>query len=85
MAPAGKATLARPVVERSPAPLAQFGTGNFKDSETTGFFLSPIPGEAVNFKGSKFGDDYSNELPAKILALTTVATPLLFIYLLVIS
>jgi hypothetical protein len=44
--------------------------------------VSPLP---QNFKGSKFGDDYSNELPAKILALTTVATPLLFIYLLVIS
>jgi len=46
---------------------------------STGFFLSPIPGEAVNFKGSKFGDDYSNELPAKALVLATVATPLFFI------
>jgi len=31
---------------RSSTPLCQFGTGNFDSEETTGFFLSPIPGKA---------------------------------------
>ena len=38
---------------------------------------------AQTFKGSKLGDDYSNEIPAKLLALGTAATPLLFIAFLV--
>ena len=35
------------------------------------------------FKGSKLGDDYSNALPAQLLALGTAATPLLFLAFLV--
>ena len=34
------------VVSRSAIAQMQFGTGNFDDSQTEGFFLSPIPGQA---------------------------------------
>ena len=42
----GKAALAQPLVARSVSPVCQFGTGNFDDSQTTGFKFSPIPGES---------------------------------------
>ncbi|KAL1526045.1 hypothetical protein AB1Y20_020866 [Prymnesium parvum] len=35
---------------RSPAPLCQFGTGNFDSSKTDSFFLSPVPGKAKGYK-----------------------------------
>ena len=63
-------------------PTMQFGTGNYDKSETTGFFLSPIPGPSVEYDGPVYEVDTSQDGLAKLLVVATFGTPLLFLFLL---
>ena len=73
------ATSAPQALARSAPPRAQFGTGNYDSRETTGFFLSPVPGEAKGYQSPKTVDLSGAGFVKIVVAFMALGIPALFI------
>eukprot|EP00966_Prymnesium_polylepis_P268567 6204517-Prymnesium_polylepis.2 len=77
---------ARPLATpRCATPLAQFGTGNFKDETTDSFILSPVPGRAKNYKPTAEVEAREFNPLAIVAALFPLSIPVLFLSFLLVG
>ena len=68
----------RTVARSAPAPRMQFGTGNFDDTQTEGFFLSPIPGQAKAYSSPGYEEAPGAFVAKGLAVLFLVGFPTIF-------